>query len=152
MKKLMITATLLVGLISSGYSQNTAERNRQEKGRQESNRSEKIGPERPMKTPEERAKMSTDALVKQLNLTPEQKEKVYALNLERAEKMEKIHKSEMAYRKSQMEKQKEIMSESDKKLSKILSAEQQKNLEEMKADRTERMKQHRRPMSGNRKG
>lgn len=148
----MITATLLVGLISSGYSQNTAERNRQEKVRQEGNRSGKTGPERPMKTPEERAKMSTDALVKQLNLTSEQKEKVYAINLERAEKIEKIHKAEMAYRMTQMEKQKEIMSESDKKLSKILSAEQQKKLEEMKAERTDRMKQHSRPMSGNRKG
>lgn len=142
MKKLMITATLLIGLISLGYSQNTPERNRPERS----------GPERPMKTPEERAKMSTDALEKKLNLSPEQKDKVYALNLERAEKMEKIHKSEMAFRKSQMEKHKEMMAENDKKLNKILSAEQQKTLEEMKANRMDRMKQHHRPMPDKRKG
>lgn len=152
MKKLMITATLLIGLISLGYSQNTPERNRPEKGRQEGNRPERSGPERPMKTPEERAKMSTDALEKKLNLSPEQKDKVYALNLERAEKMEKIHKSEMTFRKSQMEKHKEMMSESDKKLSKILTAEQQKTLEEMKANRMDRMKQNHRPMPDKRKG
>ena len=147
MKKLMITATLLIGLISLGYSQNTPERNRPER-----NRPERSGAEHQMKTPEERAKMSTDALEKKLNLSPEQKDKVYALNLERAEKMEKIHKSEMAFRKNQMEKHKEMMAESDKKLSKILTAEQQKTLEEMKANRMDRMKQHHRPMPEKRKG
>ena len=130
MKKLLIIAALFVGFINAGNAQDTQERKRPEGQR----------PEHEMKTPEERARMSADALEKRLNLSQEQKEKVYTLHLERAEKMDKIQKSEMEHRKAQMEKRKEIMDETEKKMSKILNNEQQKKLDEMKADMKARMK------------
>lgn len=133
MKKLLIITALFVGAMTTSFAQDSIQRKRP------------AGPHpqrfaREMKTPEERAKISADALEKKLNLSKEQKDKVYALNLERAQKMEKLHKSEMELRKSQMEKRKEIMIESDKKMKKILNEEQLKTLEEMKQKGKERLK------------
>lgn len=138
----MIIAGLLIGLVGAGYSQDAPPR----KGRPEG------PPKREMKSPEERAKMSTEALEKKLNLTPEQKEKVYALQLERANKMEKMQEADAAARKNQMEKRKDLMEEGEKKMNKILTGEQQKTLEQMKAKGKERMQNNRRPMHGPRKG
>ncbi len=142
MKKILITAGLLIGLVSAGYSQDSPQRKEHEAGQNH----------REMKSPEERAKMSTDALEKKLNLTPEQKEKVYALQLERAHKMEKMHEADAASRKNQMEKRKELMADGEKKMNKILTEEQQKTLEEMKSKGKERMQERKRPMHGPRKG
>ena len=142
MKKILITAGLLIGLTGAGYSQDTPPRKGHPEGQ----------PKREMKSPEERAKMSTDALEKKLNLTPEQKEKVYALQLERANKMGKMQEADAAARKNQMEKRKDLMAEGERKMNKILTEEQQKTLEEMKAKGKERMKQHKRPMQRPRKG
>lgn len=147
MKKLLIITALFIGVISTGFAQDSTQRKRP------------AGPghhrqmsAQQMKTPEERAKMSTDALEKKLNLSQQQKDKVYALNLERAQKLEKLHKSEMDQRKSQMEKRKEIMMESEKKMNKILNDEQQKAMEEMKQNAKERMKQRPEHRPGMRKG
>ncbi len=142
MKKLMITAALVTSLISLGYSQDKPERTRPEGSRPERQREE-----RTVKTPAERAQMTTDALEKKLGLTAEQKAKVYTLNLERAEKMEKTMKSDREFRKAQMEKQKALMEDSDKKLTKILTEEQQKSYEEMKKQSHERMRSGR-PQGG----
>jgi len=142
MKKILITAGLLIGLVGSGYSQDTPLRKGHPEGQ----------PKREMKSPEERAKMSTEALEKKLNLTSEQKEKVYALQLDRANKMGKMHEADAAARKNQMEKRKELMAEGEKKMNKILTEEQQKTLAEMKAKGKERMKQHKRPMQRPAKG
>jgi len=142
MKKILITAGLLIGLVSTGYSQDTPQRKGHEAGQNH----------REMKSPEERAKMSTDVLEKKLNLTAEQKEKVYALQLERANKMQKIQEADAASRKIQMEKRKELMDDSEKKMNKILTEEQQKTLEEMKTKGKERMQQCKRTMHGPKKG
>ena len=135
MKKLMITAVLLIGLISLGYSQNAPERKRPQGQKTARNRADQIP-----KTPEERARMGADALEKRLNLTPEQKARVYALNMERAEKMEKLRNSESSFRKNQMEKFQNIAEKIDKKLSGILTQEQEKSYQEMKSQQRERMK------------
>lgn len=125
MKKLMIIAILFSGIISAGYAQERPER----KGKANFE-----------KSPVERAEMSASKLEKELNLSKEQKEKVYSAQLERAEKMEKLQKTEHAFRKNQMEKRKEIMNETEKKVEKTLNAEQQKKLEEIKSNRKEHMK------------
>ncbi|WP_139377380.1 EMC3/TMCO1 family protein [Daejeonella lutea] len=143
MKKLMITAALVVTIASLGYSQERPERPRGEGDR----KARVEGQQRQPRTPEQRAQMATDALEKKLGLTAEQKTKVYALNLERAEKMEKTMKSEREFRKDQMEKHKSLMEESDKKLSKILTDEQRKSYEDMKKQSRDRMKA-RRPQAG----
>lgn len=135
MKTLMITAALVASLVSLGYSQDRPERQRT------GERTEKPGGEqRQARTPEQRAQMATDALERKLSLTADQKAKVYALNLERAEKMEKFMKSEREFRKEQMQKQKSYMEESDKKLSKILTEDQRKSYEDMKKQSRDRMR------------
>ena len=141
MKKIVITAGLLIGLVVASYSQDAPLR----KG------DKAVQAHREMKSAEERAKMSANALEKKLNLTPEQKEKVYALQLERINKMEKLQKAASAYRKNQMEKRKELMEDGKEKMNKILTEEQQKTLEEMKAKGKERMQNNRRLMHRPRK-
>ncbi len=145
MKKLMVTTALVASLISLGYSQERTER-----VRKDGERTERTMGNRQARTPEQRAQMATDALEKRLGLTPEQKTKVYALNLERAQRMEKNMKSEREFRESQMKKQKSLMEESEKELNKILNKDQQKSYDEMKKISQERMKarHHREP--GNR--
>jgi protein CpxP len=142
MKKILITAGLLIGLVGAGYSQDSPQRKGHKMGQKH----------REMKSPEERAKMSTDVLEKKLNLTPEQKEKVYALQLERANKMGKIHEADVASRKNQMEKRKELMADGEKKMNQILTEEQQKTLEEMKVKGKDHMQNNRRAMHEPRKG
>ena len=141
MKKIMIIAGLLIGLIGASYSQDVPLR----KG------DKAVQAHREMKSAEERAKMSANALEKKLNLTPEQKEKVYALQLERANKMEKLQKAASAYRKNQMEKRKELMEDGKEKMNKILTEEQLKTLEAMKTKGKERMQNNRRLMHRPRK-
>ena len=132
----MITAGLLIGLIGASYSQDAPLR----KG------DKAVQAHREMKSAEERAKMSANALEKKLNLTPEQKEKVYALQLERINKMEKLQKAASAYRKNQMEKRKELMADGKEKMNNILTEEQEKTLEEMKTKGKERLQNIRRRM------
>ena len=132
----MIIAGLLIGLVGTGYSQDAPLR----KG------DKAVQAHREMKSAEERAKMSANALEKKLNLTPEQKEKVYALQLERINKMEKLQKAASAYRKNQMEKRKELMADGKEKMNNILTEEQEKTLEEMKTKGKERLQNIRRRM------
>jgi hypothetical protein len=136
MKKIMITAGLLIGLIGASYSQDAPLR----KG------DKAVQAHREMKSAEERAKMSANALEKKINLTPEQKEKVYTLQLERINKMEKLQKAAIAYRKNQMEKRKELMADGKEKMNNILTEEQEKTLEEMKTKGKERLQNIRRRM------
>ena len=132
----MIIAGLLIGLVGASYSQDAPLR----KG------DKAVQAHREMKSAEERAKMSANALEKKLNLTPEQKEKVYALQLERINKMEKLQKAASAYRKNQMEKRKELMADGKEKMNNILTEEQEKTLEEMKTKGKERLQNSRRRM------
>jgi protein CpxP len=140
MKRLMITAAFLASLVSFGYSQDKPQRTRAE-----GIKSERTRVERPQRSPEQRAQMATDALEKRLSLTADQKAKVYVLNLERAEKMEKTIKAQQEFRKAQLEKQKALLEDSDKKLTKILTEDQQKSYQEMKKQSRERMKSRRGP-------
>ena len=142
MKKILIITGLLLGLVGVVYSQNTPLRKGHDSGK----------PHREMKSSEERAKMSTEVLEKKLNLTPEQKVKVYALQLDRANKMGKMQEADATARKNQMENRKGLMADGEKKMNKILTEEQQKTFKEMKTKGKERMKeQHKRPMQRSRK-
>ena len=84
MKQLMITASLLVSLLSAVYSQSR----------------DKIQ----NKTPEERARYATNTMEKKLNLTADQKSKVYEINLERAKKMGELRSAAKADRKARFKK------------------------------------------------
>lgn len=135
MKKIMITTALVASLISLGYSQEIADR-----PRKESTRTEMQGDHRQARTPEQRAQMATDILEKKLSLTPEQKARVYGINLERAEKMDKTIKSEREFHETHIKTRKSLMEESEKELIKILNIDQQKSYDDMKKNSQERMK------------
>ena len=77
-------------------------------------------------------------LEKKLNLSPDQKAKVYQLQLDQAKKMEKMRAERSEEMKDRMEKHREVMADNDKKLEKILNAEQLKNYRESKANQKER--------------
>ncbi|MBM3402431.1 MAG: hypothetical protein FJY21_09010 [Bacteroidetes bacterium] len=147
MKKLIISTAPFVGLISAAYAQDEKQIKKTAEPGLRRNRFLQE-----MKSPGDRSKISTEAMEKRLNLSPEQKDQVYAINLERAEKMEKLLKSEMEMRKSHMQKRKEIMTESEKKLNKILTQEQQKTMEDLKQRAQERMKNRLEQRPGIKKG
>jgi periplasmic protein CpxP/Spy len=121
MKKLMITAALLCGLLSAGYSQ---------EGKQK-------------KTPEERAQYATNTMEKNLSLTADQKSKIYEINLERAKKMDELNSANKAERKAKFKKQKKLIEDSDQQLKGVLTTEQQKSYEDLKTQAKENMKKNR---------
>lgn len=136
MKRILITAAFVASLTTLGYSQDRPERPHRDGAKTE----RADGDHRQARTPEQRAQMTTDALERKLALTADQKVKVYALNLERAERMEKIMKTEKEERKAQMQQHKALMEESDKKINQVLTSEQQKSYEAMKQESREKMK------------
>lgn len=122
MKKLLFTAALLTGLITAGFAQQ--------------------GPQKEQKSPEERARRMTEALEKKLNLTADQKSKVYEINLDRAKKMEAMRRENEKKMAEKMEKRRDLTEESDKKLEKVLTADQLKSYREMQSNMHERMHEH----------
>ncbi len=127
MKKLLIAAVFCIGFAGSSFAQQMDKKHE-------------------MKSPEERAKMMTEMMDKKLSLTADQKSKIYEINLERARKMEKMRSADSKERAKKMEDRKELMSESDKKMQKVLTAEQRKTYDELKARRMEREKKGGRKM------
>ncbi len=90
------------------------------------------------KTPEERATRQTEVLEKRLSLTPEQRSKVYQVNLKRAGAMEKFRSEDRGNKKERMEDRQKLMSKSDKDLEKILNDDQLK----IYRDQKEKMKKN----------
>lgn len=123
MRALILTLAILIGVITSGFSQNT-------EGRQK-------------RTVEERATLMTESMAKKMNLSADQKTKVYQLNLEKVKQMEKLRADNAKERKGRFEKQKEMRAENDKKLEKVLNADQLKLYQEMKANNRKKMDQNR---------
>lgn len=119
MKSLILMMAILIGVITSGYSQNT-------EGKQK-------------RTIEERAKLMTESMATKMNLSADQKAKVYQLNLDKIKQMEKLRAENATERKEKFEKQKELRDENDKKLEKILNADQLKVYKEMKANSKRKM-------------
>ena len=85
---------------------------------------------------EEIAKMRTDQLTESLGLTDEQQKEVYALNLERAEKMKTAREDRTA----SGAKMREEMKADRERLNKILTEEQREKLKKQQADRAEKFK------------
>ena len=117
MKKLVLSAILVLGITLSGFSQEK--------------------PQRTQKSPEERAQRMTDALDKKLSLTENQKQQVYQLNLERAQAMQHSKGTgkhqDMSQRKAQFE-------ANESRLLSILNTDQRSAYEQLKAERAEKFK------------
>lgn len=126
MKKLMVTAAILVSSVCLSFAQDRMANDNRER-----------------KTPEERAQLMTNGLEKKLTLSADQKAKVYKINLERAKKVDEFQNARTDDRKKQMEARRSLMEDSDKKLSEVLTADQKKIYVELKSERKEEMKEHR---------
>lgn len=75
-------------------------------------------------TPEERAKIQTEWMIKNLQLTDSQKDTVEALNLEYAMKMETL--KNLGGKRQKMKEARKISNEKDEKLKTILNEQQHK--------------------------
>ena len=127
MKKSIITALLFAGFATAGFSQ---ERNAQRVERNDKR----------MESPEQRARLTTDRMDKQLSLSEKQKTQIYNLNLDRARKMTKAHEKA---EKQRMEQHKQMQAErasSDRKINSILSPAQQSKYASLKKDRADKFK------------
>ncbi len=111
MKKWIIASALLMLVSVSTFAQ------RQSKG------------ERP--SPQERAKMMTERMANQLELTEAQKEQVMLINMEYAEKRE----AEMEARKKEMEARKIEAQEQEAKIQSVLTEEQRAKWTQLKDKR-----------------
>lgn len=87
-------------------------------------------------TKEERAQKHVDKLSEKLNLTEDQKKKIYQIEIETAKKREK-QRAEMIKLKEEMRADREATLE---KIKKELSEEQKQKLEKIKKEREERHK------------
>lgn len=123
MKAILLTFALWAGLAVSGYSQNI--------------------PLKQKRTPEERARMMTEALDKKINLSAEQESKVYELYLQRAKDTQKMQRERLQAKQERLKKNKEQLAEQDKKLQNILNEEQYKvYLEQRKISNDKMKKSH----------
>ncbi|MCE3296455.1 MAG: hypothetical protein K0R65_2169 [Crocinitomicaceae bacterium] len=92
------------------------------------------------KTPEQRAEMMTNRLSEEVKLTPEQREKIYSINLRSAEKSMKIHKEADLTDEQRKEKLQKHRRDVKKLVMAELTPEQQKTLKEKhKARKKEHM-------------
>jgi Spy/CpxP family protein refolding chaperone len=92
-----------------------------------------------MSTPEQRAERMTNRMAEQLDLTEEQKQEIYNLNLQNAQKRQ----VEMEERKAEMESRREAMksqNESQKQqIEALLTPEQKEKWEEVRSENHKRM-------------
>lgn len=120
MKKLIFASFLFLGLALSGFSQPQ--------------------PQHQKKSPEERAKMITDALTKKLSLTDKQQKEIYQIQLDRAKEMEKLHDEAMKKLKKDLDRRKQLADASDEKVNKVLTDQQKTLYADMKAKQEARFK------------
>lgn len=92
-------------------------------------------------TPEERAKRQTEALVKELGLTTEQKDKVYEINLKYAQPRTNTANTDREKRREEFQK---LQKEKDDAIKAVLTDEQKVKYEKYQKDLQEKMKEGRR--------
>jgi len=95
---------------------------------------------RPMQnlTVEQRAERATTAMEKKLNLTAEQKTKVYAIELDRAKKMDAFRNEDRSAMKDKLKSRKADMDASKAKLDNVLTADQKTKLDAFRAEAKEK--------------
>jgi protein CpxP len=107
MKKIVLTLVMIAAAMTATYAQNTKAK----------------------LTAEQKAEKSTAKLQTELSLSADQKQKVYAIELDKFKKADEWHKKTSAVRKAQKEQHKTLKNETDAKLAQVLNADQKKKLE-----------------------
>lgn len=121
MKKLFLTLAIAVIGFTSIYAQNTTQQKQ---------------------TPEQKAEKSTAKLQKELSLTADQKQKVYALELDKFKQASDLKTQNTADKKSKKQQHKAIKEATDAKLAAVLTADQKTKLAAIKADKKSRHGKH----------
>lgn len=123
MKKLILTMAIAVMGFTAVFAQDSTKRAK-----------------RPMAnlTVEQRAEKATGMMEKKLNLTAEQKQKVYAIELDRAKKMDAFRTEDRAAMKGKMKERKADLEKSKADLDKILTADQKIKLDAFRAEAKEK--------------
>jgi protein CpxP len=114
MKKLLMICGLLFGVITLTHAQDGG---------------------RKMMSPEDRAKKSTERLAEKLKLTEDQKAKVLAIYTEEATSMSKNMQQDNTDRKAKREEMKAARVANEAKIEAVLTNDQKKAYEAMKAER-----------------
>ncbi|MFW0715430.1 hypothetical protein [Pedobacter sp. N23S346] len=138
MKKAILTIAIAVMGFTAAFAQDSTKRPRRQM---------------PKLTAEQRAEKATSRLEKELNLTADQKKKIYAVELENAKKMETWRKAEEGARKGKMDERKAVLDQQKAKIDGILTAEQRTKMEAFRAEAREKGGKMRKGMHhGDRKG
>ncbi|MDN3669254.1 periplasmic heavy metal sensor [Echinicola jeungdonensis] len=93
--------------------------------------------------PEKMAQKITDKMAEKLELSEDQKQKVYQLHLDRLQKRKEQHQEMMEKRKAMREKMEAEHKENQAKLEEILTPEQKAKWEEIKKDEWEKRRKYR---------
>jgi len=118
MKKIMLMVALILGFANLSQAQSYSQANM---------------------TPEDRANMQTSRLTKALSLTDDQSKKVKAIFLSQAKSMDSLRSNSNGDFSTMGAARKTIMDNTDAKLNTILTDDQKKAYEQVKAERRARM-------------
>jgi len=136
MKKLILTMAIAVMGFTAVFAQDSTKRARREM---------------PKFTAEQRAEKTTAMMEKRLGLTADQKTKIYAIELDRAKKMDAFRTEDRSAMKGKMKSRKADMDASKAQLDNILTADQKTKLDAFRAEAKEKMKD-RKPGQGKGRG
>lgn len=123
MKKAILTVAIAVMGITAAFAQDSTKRVRRVM---------------PKLTAEQRAEKATSRLDQDLKLSADQKTKIYAIELDKAKKMETFRAADREARKEKMKAGKAEMDAQKAKIDAILTKDQKAKMETLKAERKEK--------------
>jgi len=92
-------------------------------------------------TAEQKAEKSTAKLEKTLTLTADQKQKIYAVELDKYKQSEARHKQNSADRKAKRDQHITLKKETDAKIDQVLTADQKKKMEDLRTAKKAKMQE-----------
>lgn len=130
MKKVFLSALLLTGFAAAGFAQERGDRERRM--------------ERAQRNPEEMVQKRVDTLASRLNLSEEQKEQVYDLNLNRVKARQAWRDEYNDELRSRLQEYRKTREADEAKMKEILTEEQYAQYQELRKEESEKMRMHHR--------
>lgn len=140
MKRVMLAAALILGITGAGFAQQTPGAT-QDSARNH-HKHHKGAAAKEIKTPEERAKLFTASLDKQLNLSEAQEKEIYNIQLENAKKFEAMRKEHQAGVKQNHSPGKAYAEGMDK-INSVLTPEQRVAYQKLREERMKKIEEQR---------
>jgi len=133
MKKAILTIAIAVMGLTAVFAQDTTKR---------------VSRTMPKMTAEQRAEKVTSRLEKRLSLTADQKNKIYAIELENAKQMEAWRTADKSDMKGKMKERKVAIDEQKAKVDAVLTADQKTKMDAFRAEAKEKGEKMRKGMGG----